>query len=130
MYDISINVNYNNNHEFRENLRQVFKMNSFPTDIDHTIDNISKDELMYDENAAQQSMDFILNSTQSLPFFKDLYLITASRFFSEDPGIGLSIMFSYDNFKLFHLLLREYFSNPLIFNHNNDIYIQFKKHIS
>lgn len=129
MYDINVNVEYNNNAEFRECLRKTFNMKCIEDKNNKDLDKESRDELLYDDKSVSKSLTFILDITQNNQLFKDIYLIAAGRVFSTDLGIGLSILFSYDNFKLFHLLLKEYLSNPSQLKQDNKYYIDLKNHI-
>ena len=129
MYDTSIEVKYSNNTEFRESLRKVFKMNCIEEKENEVIDNESRDELLYDEERVNKVMTFVLDFTKNNTLFTDLYTTAAGRMLSTDIGIGLSILFSYDNLKLFHLLLRDFFSNPAELNEKTQSYIDLKKHI-
>ena len=44
----------------------------------------------------------------------DIYIKAAGFMMSEDPGIGLAVLFSYDYFALFHLVLCDYFTTGQI----------------
>ena len=128
-YNINYDVDYNNNSQFRNALRNVFCMHCIEDKNNDVMDEVSRDELFYDNDAVSKCLTFILNKTQDNVLFKEIYLITAGRVISDDLGIGLTILFSYDNFKLFHLLLRDFFNKPSSFNENTLSYINLKKHI-
>lgn len=128
-YNINYDVQYNDNQKFRQDLRNVFSMNCIEDENNHLMDDETRDELLYDDKQVSQSLTFILQQTDKLPLFIDLYQITAARVFSTDLGIGLSILFSYDNFYLFHLLLRDFFNDSSSLNSNTQSYINLKKHI-
>ena len=100
-YNIGIDVKYENNTEYREALRKVFKMNCIEDINNKDLDSESRDELLYDADAINNGMTFILNQTQDKEFFNVIYRIAASRMFSEDLGIGLSVLLAYDNFYYF-----------------------------
>lgn len=118
MYNIKIDVNYNNNTSYRECLRQVVNMDisklNIPWDqMDDDLDEETKDELLFDNYAMSSTMDYIYDKTKENDFFKEIYLLGASKMFSTDPNIGLAILFSYDFFALFHLCLQDFFNNKL-----------------
>ncbi len=125
MYNIKIDVNYNNNTSYRECLRQVVNMDisklNIPWDqMDDDLDEETKDELLFDNYAMSSTMDYIYDKTKENDFFKEIYLLGASKMFSTDPNIGLAILFSYDFFALFHLCLQDFFNNKLdTINYNN-----------
>ena len=129
MYDIDLNVQYSNNQEFRQCLRDVFKMDCVYDKNNDELDEETKDELLYDGKSVSNTIDFILERTQENSLFKDLYEIAASKMFSRDIGIGLSILFCYDNFYLFHILLKEFFQDPSSITSNSKSFIDLKKHI-
>lgn len=129
IYNINYDVDYNDNSQFRNALRNVFSMNCVEDTNNDVMDDESRDELFYDNHAVTNCLTFILNKTQNNPLFKEIYLITAGRVLSNDLGIGLTILFSYDNFKSFHLLLRDFFHEPSSFNENTLSYINLKNHI-
>ena len=129
MYNTSVEVEYSNNAEFRESLRKVFKMNCIEEKENEVMDKESRDELLYDEERVNKVMTFVLDFTKNNTLFTDLYTISAGRMLSTDIGIGMSILFSYDNLKLFHLLLRDFFSNPEELSEKTPSYINLKKHI-
>ena len=129
MYDTSVEVEYSNNTEFRECLRKVFKMECVEDKENEVMDKESRDELLYDEEQVNKVMTSILDSTKNNTLFTDLYKITAGRVLSTDIGIGLSILFSYDNLTLFHLLLKDFFSNSEELSEKTPSYINLKKHI-
>ena len=129
IYNINYDVDYNDNSQFRHALRNAFFMNCVEDKNNDVMDEVSRDELFYDNDAVSNCLTFILNKTQDNVLFKEIYLITAGRVLSDDLGIGLTILFSYDNFKLFHLLLRDFFNKPSSFNENTLSYINLKKHI-
>lgn len=125
-YRVETVVNYTNSQEYRQCCRDLFEMNSetYEKNI-HNIENHNKeeldqesrDELAYDEGAISKMMDFVFECTKGLKEFDDLYKMAARRMLSEDPDIGLAILFSYDYMQLFHLCLIEFFSDKL--NHRN-----------
>lgn len=120
MYNINYNVNYDNNKEYRKCLREVFSMNMNNIDISlneiEDLDEETEDELLYDNSAINKGLDYIFNLTNHNEHFMDLYISGASCFFSEDPNIGISVMFSYDYFQQFHLCLVDFINNRFDIN--------------
>lgn len=112
-------VNYSNTHEYRRCLRTLFEMDQSIyeqciRDIEghnqETMDDESRDEMAYDDLAASHMMDYVYGCTKDVPEFMKLYVSGASRMFSEDPNIGIAIMFSYDYFLLYHPCLVKFYS--------------------
>lgn len=50
-------------------------------------------------------LDFVYQETKEDPMFRNLYEAAAPQFFSEDPTIGLVVLFSYDYLSLFFAIL-------------------------
>ena len=125
MYNINIDVAYKDNETYRKCLRQVVNMDisnlNIPWDqMDDDLDEETKDELLFDNYAMSSTMDYVYDKTKENKFFKEIYLLGASKMFSTDPNIGLAILFSYDFFDLFHLCLQDFFNNKLdTINYNN-----------
>ena len=86
-------------------------MNSqrYPDIVHSDIDDVSRDELEYDETSADLAMQYIMENTRNQPLFHTLYEQAASFMFSTDINIGLAVLFSYDYLLLFHECLCEYF---------------------
>ena len=113
MYDIEVIVQYNDNKSYRNCLRKVTNMNLDKLNIpwekmDSDLDEETKDELLFDNEAISKTMDFIYEKTHNNILFKELYSIAASKMFSEDLQIGLAVLFSYDFFEKFHLCLIDF----------------------
>lgn len=124
MYNINIDVTYNDNKSYRECLRKVINMDvsklNIPWDeMDDDLDEETIDELLFDNNIMSTCMDFIYDKTKDSNYFKELYLIGASKMFSQDPQIGLAILFSYDFFNYFHLVLVDYLKANIISDNFN-----------
>ncbi len=125
MYNINIDVAYKDNETYRKCLRQVVNMDisnlNIPWDqMDDDLDEETKDELLFDNYAMSSTMDYVYDKTKENEFFKEIYLLGASKMFSTDPNIGLAILFSYDFFDLFHLCLQDFFNDKLdTINYNN-----------
>ena len=106
-YPIQLTIEYSNDTEYRHCLRKLFKMNpkNYPDISEMNLDEITKDEQSYDLDAANITMDYILEITNTIPEVINLYEKTASFMFSTDPNIGLTIMLGYDYLDLFHQLI-------------------------
>ena len=112
-YPIQLNVQYSTNQEYRKCLRNVFQMDStqFPNIDTMDLDDVTADEIMYDEKAASRTMEHVFKNTFQHKDFIVLYEKAASFMFSIDQNIGLTILFGYDYLDLFHPLLSVFFSN-------------------
>lgn len=108
------NMSYSNDFEYRACLRRLFCMTS-PT-IDEDIDEISRDEQDFDMDTTTKILDYVYETTSNHPAFQELYDIAASKMISMDRSIGLSVLFSYDYFALFHGCLCSFYENPSAFN--------------
>jgi hypothetical protein len=113
-YPVHLNIQYSNNNQYRDCIRQVFQMNArnFPDTSMLELDDETLDEMMYDDKSANDMMDFIFEHTKLKDEFVVLYRQAASFMFSDDINIGLTILFGYDYLDLFHSLLQLFFSNP------------------
>ena len=63
-YPIQLNIHYSTDEEYRKCFRNVFQMDSmqFP-DIDNMdLDDVTADEMMYDEKAASRTMEYVFNA--------------------------------------------------------------------
>ena len=119
-YPLNIKIEYTNTSEYRECLRNLFKMNknSFQEKINNIenhnkekLDDITKDEISYDNDAAILMMEYTFNKKKNINEFKKLYKMAALRMFSEDLTIGQAVLFSYDYLYYYHYCLVEIFNN-------------------
>lgn len=111
---------YNTNAEYRETLRQFFKMdmekigkqvrNKY-TNFE-TFDRETRDELMFDSDAVDEGMRDILEKTRDIPVFRQLYVAAAGLMLSERIDIGLAVLLSYDYFADFSTALASYIHSP------------------
>jgi hypothetical protein len=103
--------------------------NRYPSTIQtiNGLDEETKDELEYDEVAATNKMDLIETVTRSNKTFQLLYKLAASRMFSEDVGIGLAVLMSYDYFALFHACLQDMVNDPDDFSEQTASYVALSK---
>ena len=120
-YQFDAVIQYSNDFEFRECLRKVFQMKRKQDCKD--IDTVSNDENNYDSNAVFDSMNYIYFITKNEPLFLEMYEKAAAKMFSTDKNIGLSILYSYDYFRLFHLCLGDFTNTDVVFDKNNINYI-------
>lgn len=105
---------YTTNKEYRQVLRKFFNMNTDKqTLIDEykDIDEESLDEMLYDENAVECSLNRIYENTKDNNAFQKIYLEAASKMISMNPETGLAILLSYDYLKEFATLLHYYEDN-------------------
>lgn len=126
MYNITVNVNYNDNYSYRSCLRAVTNMCKsdiyVPWDkMDDDLDEETIDEMLFDNVKMTTSMDYIYNKTHTIPKFKELYSLAAGKMLSTNQSIGLAILFSFDYFSYFHKCLIDFFNNNDVNSSNFDI---------
>ena len=111
-YPTDLTISYTNDIEYRKIIRQVFQMksDSYPDIVHSDIDEVSRDELEYDDMAASAAMEYVFNKTRRVPPFIAIYEQAASFMFSTDINIGMAVLFSYDYLLLFHNCLRDFFT--------------------
>ena len=112
-YPTDITISYTNDIEYRKTIRQVFQMksDSYPDIVHSDIDEVSRDELEYDDMAASAAMEYVFDKTRRIPIFIAMYEQAASFMFSTDINIGMAVLFSYDYLLLFHNCLRDFFTS-------------------
>lgn len=117
-YPIHIPVQYTSTKQYRECIRQVFSMDrtKIAKNIQHIenhnqekLDDVTRDEAEYDEDAAKAMLEFVYNETIHIAEFKELYEKAAARMFSTDDTIGQAVLCSYDYFYYYHACLVEFF---------------------
>ena len=113
-------IQYTNDIEYRECLRQLFHMTYMKNDDE--IDAVTQDENNYDSESATKAMDYIYHMTKEYVPFQNLYDIAASKMFSTDREIGLAVLFSYDYMSLFHDCILTFIKTPNEFDENNKAY--------
>jgi hypothetical protein len=122
-YNIEISdIEYGNDEEFRQCMRFIFNMKS-NIDEDPNYDEITRDEMNYDFEAVGKGMDHIYNHTKDHKLFQTIYDMAAAKMFSMDRSIGLAVLFSYDNFKVFHRCLCDFFKDKSSFCDTTESYI-------
>jgi hypothetical protein len=127
MYDISYKtIHYTNDKEYREWIRKLFHMKINEEKIqswrENEIDEISIDEMIYDEESISLGIDYIYSKTKQLKLFQTLFQKAAAKMISTNMEIGIVILFSYDYFSLFHECIVEYFSSPNTFTIHSPCY--------
>jgi hypothetical protein len=130
MYNNTITVSYNEDFGYREQLRRVFSMDVTGIEIQDDIDDVSKDEMIYDDKNVSIGLDFLYAKTKDVKVFHELYLVAASRMLSENTEIGIAVLFSYDYFALFHLCLVDFFNSNETITSDNENYVKLYKKIS
>ena len=128
MYNYDYEVKYDNDHEFRMTLRNLFQMNL--QKYDENIDLITNDENNYDDKAVTKVLDYIFLLTKNNNSFMELYTNAAALMFSTDPSIGLSILFSYDYLKDFHVCLKSFKADPSKFGQEHQSYKKIKSKLT
>lgn len=122
-YNLSIKeLCYSNNEEYRQCLRKLMFMKK-KEDLHEDLDEVTKDELDFDPENSSKALDFIFEKTESNVYFQALYDSAASKMFSNDRSIGLSVLFSYDYLKHFHNCLIEFIKDPDLFNERSKSYM-------
>ena len=127
-------IEYNTNNEYRAVYRHHFDMDEtkimeelckiYGADGIKEMDQETLDELLVDNDKLSKIMDDILNKTRHEPWFKQLYLLGASKWLSEDDGIGQCILLSYDYYYLYHTCLHIFFEYPDQWSNTCPYYIQ------
>ena len=123
IYNTAQIVNYTNNEEYRISFRDIFKMKAQIHDM-LDMDKETQDEFNYDTCKATMILDYVYLITHKNLWFKVLYNYSASIMLSNDPEIGLTILFSYDYFYLFHQCVCDFIQDPNSINELNQNYIK------
>jgi len=112
VYPTNDKVKYTTDAEYRQSLRNLFKMNEHLSNNQY-LDEISKDENNYDEQTVKLWIDWISEETQNCYELNELYKLAAATMISLDRHTGLAVLFSFDYFEDFHSLLSIYFKNVI-----------------
>lgn len=114
-YPTEFRVQYTNDKEYRATIRTLCNMSSnvlafakSEEEVDD-IDEITRDEWDFDQDAITKLFDFIYSTTVKEPILNAIYKTAAGFMLSEDPNIGLAVLFSYDYLMDFHPVLCDYF---------------------
>ena len=95
-------IEYNDDEEYQRTICQLFFM-------EHDFDN----------EIIDRTLDQIYLKTKAHPLFQQVYVKAASFMLSENPEIGLAVLFAYDNLPLFHPVLLEFNNNGSIDESSN-----------
>jgi hypothetical protein len=117
-------MQYSTNEEYRETLRKFCEMNCIDKNTDIDLDDISRDELLYDEQSIQIKMDEIYEVTKNDLLWIELYELAAAKFFSTNKEIGLAVLFSYHYFPGFYNCWIDYSNNS--WSKTNESYLYLK----
>jgi hypothetical protein len=113
-YNTTCKVEYSNDREYRQCLRTVFNMDlsasqekirQLEAANEEEFDNETEDEMLFDDETTEATMNFIFEKTKDILEFQELYRAAAAKMISENLSIGMTICFSYDYFYLFHRYL-------------------------
>jgi hypothetical protein len=63
---------------------------------------------VYEERTIMDKTDIIFQKIKDIPMFQEKMKVAAATMLSEDLEVGLILLFSYDNFPEFRLLLEEH----------------------
>ena len=83
-------------------------------------------ESEFDNEIIDRTLDQIYLKTKAHPLFQQVYIKAASFMLSENPEIGLAVLFAYDNLPLFHAVLVEFNKNGSI-NESCPAYVDLHK---
>lgn len=110
-------IEYNDSRDYRAALRRAFYM---VCDMEQLLkenpdyDEETADEQLYDETTIHDGLEYIYEKTKDHPVFKYLYSSAAARIFSLKLDLGMTILFSYDHFNLFHKCLVKFFNEGVL----------------
>jgi len=114
---------YSNTEEYRAFVRNLVHMDpSTHFEELEDPDPETADEFHYDESSMSRYLDLVYAQTKENALFQDLYLAAAALMISNDPEIGLAVLFSYDYLATFHFLHQSYLVDPTVFSANNQFY--------
>ena len=127
-YNVSkIFLEYKTNQEYRKNIREIFNMKPAPENTDSDFDDDTNDELDYESQKIEKTMNELFEQTKNIVLFQTLYDLAAAKMISLDRYIGQSILFSYDYLYLFHACLCVFIVSPIEFDEKCEYYIQLKE---
>lgn len=130
-----LTIHYTNNNEYRECIRKVFRFDlNEKYNYDgkmipfEELDEITKDEVMFDSKAMTENMDKLYRKTCDNDFFKKLYINAAGHMFSESPHIGQAVLCAYDTFALYYACVRLYYQGDFELMSRSPEYGQIKQY--
>jgi hypothetical protein len=88
-------IEYNDDETYRGSICKIFEI----------------DETEFDNFSFEPAFDMIYDKTKEDPFFKKVYTIAAGFMLSEDPSIGVCVLFAYDYAKAFYEVLCDYLND-------------------
>jgi len=130
-YNIDAIAVYTDNKSYRSTLRRLFFMDvsMCHVTVDESMDDESRDELMYDNDAVITVMGNLFELTRDNVLFQNLYDLAAEKMISTNREIGQAVLFSYDYLPLFHKCLAGFLRNPDGFNDSDEFYVALLKKI-
>jgi hypothetical protein len=90
-------------------------VNKLETANNETLDDETRDEISYDDNSANKTLDYVFELTKLHPLFNTVYLSAAAKMISTDTSIGIAVLFSYDYFEEFHKCIVLFIQTPELF---------------
>jgi hypothetical protein len=105
-YDFSSpTMDYTDEFEYRACLRRLFKMKEVIIEDNPDLDDVTRDEMNFDEEAIKLGHAQIYELLRNNVLLYELLKKAASFMISEDPEVGLCILMSYDYLKPFYPVL-------------------------
>lgn len=108
-YGFEIDPIYTNDAEYRKCIRQLFRMKN--VDVEGDIDDISRDEMDYDEDSINPVMAQLYELTKNNAHFQELYDLAAAKLMSIDRETGQVVLFSFQYMWLYHKCLAAFYHN-------------------
>ena len=117
-------MNYTNNTQYRQCIRNYFNMNpsNCSQNIQQDWDEETIDEMSYDDSAISKGLDAIYDKTKDNVLFKTIYENAAAKMISTNHEIGMAVCISYDYFKYFHACILLYDRDPTAFTETSQEY--------
>lgn len=91
-------IEYNDDEEYRASIARIFGIPECYAEL-------------LDDYSFEPIFDDIYLRTKDDPFFQKIYLTSAGFMLSEDPCLGVCVLFAYDYAKAFYAVLCDYFNN-------------------
>ncbi len=101
----SPSMDYTDSFGYRICIRKLFNMKDIIIEDNPDLDNVTRDEMNFDEESARLSHRQIYELLKDKLLFYDLFIKAASFMISEDPEVGFCILLSYDYLKPFYPVL-------------------------
>jgi hypothetical protein len=118
-YNTELFVKYTNNDEYRACIQRAFLMEF------HLAENTN---VLYDNKQIVDGIDYLYDATKTNPLFVELYEKTAENILiiSNNTYMGITVLFSYDFFYLFHPCICSFIRSPENFTNQNADYLALK----